>query len=238
MKALIVHAHYEPKSFSAALKDTAISTLEDAGHEVIVSDLHAMNWNSVATAEDFQIRKHPDYCTYALEQRHAYENGSIAPDIAAEIEKVKWCDLLILNFPVFWFSAPAILKGWIDRVFVSGLFYGGKRFYDQGGMAGKRALVVLTLGGREHMFGDDAIHGDLETMFRPLLRGTLGYSGFEVLKPFVGYHVPYISHEARTEILNAYQVQLRGLDSRSVLRFPRLEAFDSTMRPLEAFKSA
>ncbi|WP_260442507.1 NAD(P)H-dependent oxidoreductase, partial [Pseudomonas aeruginosa] len=42
-----------------------------------------------------------------------------------------------------------ILKGWFDRVLVSGVCYGGKRFYDQGGLAGKKALVSLTLGGRQ-----------------------------------------------------------------------------------------
>lgn len=48
-------------------------------------------------------------------------------------------------------------------------------------MRGKRAMVTVTLGGREHMFGPDAIHGELEDMFRPLLQGTFVYRGFEVL---------------------------------------------------------
>jgi NAD(P)H dehydrogenase (quinone) len=39
---------------------------------------------------------------------------------------------------MYWTSVPAILKGWIDRVFVSGIFYGGKRFYNRGGMVGKK----------------------------------------------------------------------------------------------------
>ena len=134
MKILIVHAHYEPQSFNTALKDTAVNTLTEAGHEVRVSDLYAMNWNPVASAADFSQPSNPDYCVYALEQRKGFEAQTLAEDIRGEVEKVQWCDLLILNFPIFWFSAPAILKGWIDRVFVSGQFYGGKRFYDKGGM--------------------------------------------------------------------------------------------------------
>ena len=162
-----------------------------------VSDLYAMNWNPVASAADFAERADPDYLVYALEQRESVKRQSLAADIQAELDKLLWADLLILNFPIYWFSVPAILKGWFDRVLVSGVCYGGKRFYDQGGLAGKKALVSLTLGGRQHMFGEGAIHGPLEDMRRPILRGTLAYVGMQVLEPFVARHVPYISEEAR-----------------------------------------
>ncbi|MDM0085458.1 NAD(P)H-dependent oxidoreductase [Variovorax sp. J31P179] len=136
-----------------------------------------MKFNPVASAEDFGLRADPDYCTYALEQRHGLQTGTIARDIQAELEKLLWCDLLILNFLLFWFSTPAILKGWIDRVLVSGTVYGGKRFYDHGGLSGKRALVSVTLGGQEHMFGERGIHGPFKGMLRHLLQGTLAYTG-------------------------------------------------------------
>lgn len=231
MKILIVHAHYEPQSFTTALKDLAVETLVAAGHEVRMSDLQAMNWNPVASVADFGERKNPDYCTYALEQRHGFENGTLAPDVLAEVEKVDWCDLLILNFPIFWFSVPAIMKGWIDRVFVSGRFYGGKRFYDQGGMTGKRAMLSFTLGGQPHMFGPEGIHGEIDLMLRPLLRGVLGYAGFSVLPPFAAYHVPYLSHEGRQQILIDYQQRLQHLDALEPLRFPSMGDFDERLYP-------
>ncbi|HEX5844214.1 MAG TPA: NAD(P)H-dependent oxidoreductase, partial [Pseudomonas sp.] len=103
---------------------------------------------------------------------------------------------------------------------------------DQGGLAGKKALVSLTLGGREHMFGAGAIHGPLEDMLRPLLRGTLAYTGMDVLEPFVAWHVPYISHEAREDFLSAYQQRLEGLAEDVPLTFPRLEQFDERLYPL------
>lgn len=231
MKVLIVHAHYEPQSFTTALKDQAVATLTAAGHEVQVSDLYAMNFNPVASAADFSERSDPDYCVYALEQRKGFESGTIAADIREEVAKVDWCDLLILNFPIFWFSVPAIMKGWIDRVFVSGRFYGGKRFYDQGGMLGKKALLSFTLGGREHMFGPGAIHGELETMLRPILRGTLAYAGFTVLPPFCAFHVPYVTHEARQQMLHDYAERLLQLETLTPLQFPSLAEFDERLYP-------
>ena len=111
MKTLIVHAHPEPQSFSSAMARAAAERLSAQGREVAVSDLYAMNFNPVASAADFKNRSRPDYLNYALEQRHGYQGGSLAPDIAVEVEKLLGADLLILNFPIYWFSTPAILKG-------------------------------------------------------------------------------------------------------------------------------
>lgn len=231
MKILIVHAHPEPKSFCSAMKDTAVETFQSLGHEVQVSDLHQMNWNPVASGDDFEVRSNPDYLVYALEQRESYKSEKISPDIQAEIDKLKWCDVLIFNFPMYWFSVPAILKGWIDRVFVSGFCYGGKRFYDQGGLKGKKGLLAFTLGGREHMFGEDKIHGEIQTMLRPLLRGSMAYVGLSVLPPFIGWHVPYISDEERQSLLKQYREYLTNLDQLEPLIFPSLANFDERMMP-------
>ncbi|MEO0048179.1 MAG: hypothetical protein RLZZ410_1138 [Pseudomonadota bacterium] len=231
MKILIIHAHPEPKSFCSAMKDTAIETFQSLGHEVQVSDLHQMNWNPVASGDDFEVRSQPDYLVYALEQRESYKSGKISPDIQAEIDKLKWCDVLIFNFPMYWFSVPAILKGWIDRVFVSGFCYGGKRFYDEGGLKGKKGLLAFTLGGREHMFGEDKIHGEMQTMLRPLLRGSMAYVGLSVLPPFIGWHVPYITDEARQTLLKQYREYLTNLDQLEPLSFPSLANFDDRMMP-------
>lgn len=232
MKVLIVHAHPEPQSFTAAMLARANETLREQGHEVWVSDLYAMNWNPVASADDFGIRKNEQYLAYALEQRENVVTGTIAPEIAAELDKLLACDLLILSFPLFWCSMPAIMKGWIDRVFVSGKVYGGQRFYDRGGLRGKRALVACTCGGRDYMFEPDGVHGEMDLMLRHLLRGTLGYAGFEVLPPFVAWHVPYITQEDRTRLLEEYDVFLRGLGELQPLAFPSLDGYDAQMRPL------
>lgn len=232
MNILIVHTHPEPLSFTTALKDQAVRVLEQQGHHIEVSDLYAMNFNPVASREDFKTLKNEEYLNYALEQRHASQQKLLSTDIQSEIEKVQKADLLILNFPMYWTSIPAILKGWIDRVFVSGIFYGGKRFYNHGGMVGKKAMLSFTLGGRDHMFGENAIHGSLENLLLPIQRGTLAYVGFEVLPPFIAYHVPYISQEARQQMLLNYAKHLQSLDQLDALVFPKLEQFDERLYPL------
>lgn len=232
MKVLIVHAHPEQQSFCSAMRFAAAEVLTAKGHEVEVSDLYAQNFNPVAGAWDFIERKDPSYLSYALEQRYKPDGTHLAPDILAEIEKVEACDLLILTFPIFWFSVPAILKGWFDRVFVSGRFYGGRRIYGRGGMQGKKALVAATLGGREHMFGEDGIHGPFAGILRPVLQGTLGYVGMTVLEPFAAWHVPYISAEARAELLAKWCAELERIDERPALPMPDLSRFDDTLKPL------
>ena len=109
MRAHLVYAHPEPKSFCAAMKDTAVTALAEAGHVVTISDLYAERCNPVASGADFVMRRDPRYLSYALEQRRAIEWDTLAPDITREVERVLAADLLFLVFPVFWFSMPAIL---------------------------------------------------------------------------------------------------------------------------------
>jgi NAD(P)H dehydrogenase (quinone) len=232
MRAHLVYAHPEAKSFCGAMKNTAIAALTEAGHVVTISDLYAGRFNPVASASDFVVRRDPSYLSYALEQRRAIEWDTLAPDIAREVEYVLAADLLLLVFPVFWFSMPAILKGWIDRVFLSGLFYGGRRFYGRGPMIGRRAGIVASMGARAHMFGARAIHGEIEPMFRHLIRGTLGYVGYDVLEPFWAFHVPYVSDEERRSDLDRLRRHLARLDSPPILPVPDLDGYDVQCRAL------
>ena len=124
MNVLIVYAHPEPKSFNGAMKDLAVETLTKAGHEVVVSDLYAQNFDPVAGPHDVTERLNSDYFNLALEQGNAADNDLFPPDIQAEIDKVRAADFLLVQFPMWWTSVPAILKGWIDRVLAYKVAYG------------------------------------------------------------------------------------------------------------------
>lgn len=234
MRVHLVHAHPEPASFVAAMRDVVVRELRGRDDTVTVADLHAMRFDPVLSAADFGARRNPDRLVYALEQRHGHETGTLAPEIRAEVENVLAADVLGFTFPVFWFSVPAILKGWIERVFLSGPFYGGRRLYGRGGLAGKRAFAALSLGGRPHMFGPGGVHGELEAgMLRHFFQGTLGYVGLAVHRPFVAHHVPYVDDARRREMLAELAAYVRTLDRQPVLAMPDLEDYDETLAPKE-----
>lgn len=233
MNVLIVHAHHEPLSFNSAMKNLSVEVLRESGFEVVVSDLYAQKFNPVASADDFVLRANRDYLVYALEQRKNYSAGTLAADIQTELKRINWADLVIFNFPIYWFGMPAIMKGWIDRVFVSGYCYGGKRIFDRGGLKGKTAMLAVSLGGQQHMFGPGSVHGELDVLLRPIHRGMLGYVGFKVLQPFIAYHVPYISESERHDYLDQYRHVLQSLHERPVLEIPSLNDFDDMLRPKE-----
>lgn len=214
MHVLIVHAHPEPRSFNGAMKDLAVETLREAGHTVEVSDLYAMRFNPVTDASDFRgERADPAYLSIATEQTKAYQTGTLAPDIAAEQEKLRRADLLILQFPVWWFGMPAILKGWADRVFARGFAYMPGRKYDTGMFKGKLAMVAATTGTSADTYAPDGIDGDILTVLWPIHNGLLRYSGFDVLTPFVAYMPGRIGPEARQACLESYRKRLGDLDA-------------------------
>jgi NAD(P)H dehydrogenase (quinone) len=234
-RAHIVYCHPEPRSFVGAMARAAREALEAAGWRVSVSDLYANGFDPVARADDFSERSNPQHLVYPLEQRHALQTDTLAPDIARELAPVLESELLVLAFPVFWFSMPAMLKGWVDRVFLSGRFYGGRRVYDRGGMAGRRAMVLTALGGREHMFGPGAIHGELSMgMLRHIQQGTLGYVGYAVHEPFIAYHVPYVTDADRAQVLRSLSDQMAAIDARPTVALPSLNHFDERFLPLGA----
>jgi len=156
MNVFFVHAHHESKSFNRAMTRVAVETLESDGHEVVVSDLYAMKFDPISDRRNFVEAKEPDYLKQQVEERHASATGGFAPDVLSELEKLERCDALIFQFPLWWFGLPAILKGWVDRVFAMGRVYGNGKWFDRGVFAGKRAMLSLTTGGGATMFGERA----------------------------------------------------------------------------------
>ena len=94
------------------------------------------------------------------------------------------------------------------------------------------AVNGFTLGGRTHIFGENSIHGPSENYLSAIQRGTLEYAGFEVLPPFIAYHVPYISQEARQTLLEDYVIYLTHLHQLESIKFPKLEQFDEKLYQL------
>jgi NAD(P)H dehydrogenase (quinone) len=205
---LFVTAHPEPQSFNHALTKEATKQLRSRGFEVRHSDLHALEWQPISDRRNFTSISNPNYLKQQAEEIYATEHDTFAPDIAAEMEKLFWCDVLVLQFPLWWFGMPAIMKGWADRVFAMGKIYGWGQWGDTGKFRGKRAMVSLTTGSPEHLFGDGGLRPPMEAVLLPIHQGIFKFTGFEVLPPFIAWEVAHISQEAREEYLEKYQQTL------------------------------
>lgn len=212
MKAFLILAHPEPKSFNGALFQTAQEALRAAGHSVVVSDLYAMKFDPVSDRRNFTTVKDPSFYKQQIEEMHATEVGGFAPDVDTEIRKVEACDLMIWQFPLWWFGAPAILKGWVDRVFAMGRTYGGDRFYENGAFKGKRALLSVTTGGPGPAYVKGGWNGDIHAILRPIHRGMLRFTGFDVLAPHLVYAPVRANDAERKAALGAWADRLRRIE--------------------------
>lgn len=232
MKVFIVHAHPEPRSLNGALKDLAVETLAGLGHAVEVSDLYAMGWKAQANGTDFLDRADPGCLSYARESGHAFATGTQTPDVTAEQEKLLWSDAVILQFPLWWFSMPAILKGWVDRVFAFGFAYGvgpheGERWgdrYGEGKLTGRRAMLSITMGGRAPHYSERGVNGCLDDVLFPIQHGVLFYPGMAVLPPHTVFQANHISDERWQEIAESWRARLRGLFDEAPIPYRRQNA--------------
>ena len=227
MNVLLVYAHPEPRSLNGSLKDFSIARLQAAGHAMQVSDLYAMNWKAALDAEDHLDRPNDAHFHPSLDSKHAFENNLQSPDIALEQEKLRWADTVILLFPLWWFSMPAILKGWVERVYAYGFAYGvgehsdarwGDR-YGEGTLAGKRAMLVVSAGGWESHYTARGINGPIDDLLFPIHHGILYYPGFDVLPPFVIYRTGRIDEVRYAQIRDALGERLDTLATTAPIPF-------------------
>jgi NAD(P)H dehydrogenase (quinone) len=234
MNVLIVYAHPEPTSFNGAMKDLAVETLTRHGHTVVGSDLFAMGWNPVIGANDFSgERADPKRLSIAREQTVAMERGTIAKDIVAEQAKLTAADFLILQFPVCWFSMPAILRGWAERVMARGFAYVPGRKYDTGMFKGKLAMVSCSTGTSADTYAPDGIDGDMLMVLWHIHNGLLRYTGFDVLPPYVAYMPGKEDPATRVKQLSAYKARIESINQTPRLFFHPAEDYgtDERLKP-------
>lgn len=113
------------------------------GHQVWVNDLYAEGFEARLDRDDMGGNAPEGYFNVGREQARAWRKGTLAADIAAQIEHLRWAELVILQFPLWWYGPPASLKGWMDRVFLPGCSYGRENWFETGGLAGKKRCSSL-----------------------------------------------------------------------------------------------
>ncbi|MFI9310951.1 NAD(P)H-dependent oxidoreductase [Streptomyces triculaminicus] len=199
--ALIVHAHPEPHSFSTAQMTTAAQALRDAGYRVDVLDLYSDAWAPVLAREEFAPVE--GYFKPQAEQRRAVKDGTLDAAVKAHLDRLLAADLLVLSFPLWWFSLPAILKGWVDRVFVMGGVFGGDYgLFDEAALAGKRAMLLFTTGGSSKSFRPGGAFGSMDDFLFHIHRGMLEFVGYQALAPVVTYGPARMTDQERIAALD------------------------------------
>jgi len=133
MKTLVIFCHPDPASFTAAVRDVALETLERGGHEVRFHDLYAEGFDPAFTDEEFRTHR---------------EVGA-HPSVAGHAADLHWCEHLVLIYPTYWSGLPAMLKGWVDRVWVRGIAWelpeGANRI--EARLANVRRITAITTHG-------------------------------------------------------------------------------------------
>ena len=143
MRVLVLYAHPNPESYGAALHRTVVSALEGAGHVVDDCDLYAEGFDPVLT----------------YDERMAYHDvpGNRAP-VAEYVQRLENAEALVLVFPVWNFGFPAILKGFLDRVFLPGVSFRIENGLVQPNLTHLKRLVAVTTYGaprwRAMLMGD------------------------------------------------------------------------------------
>jgi NAD(P)H dehydrogenase (quinone) len=104
----VIHCHPLTDSYNHALFETVVSQLKGNGHQVAPTDLYAERFDPVMTAEERRSYYEPPYRTAAFQ---------------AHVDLLRRIDGVIFCFPHWWFSMPAVLKGYVDRVWGPGIAF-------------------------------------------------------------------------------------------------------------------
>ena len=108
MKCLVVTTHPLSNSLCRLLTEEVVNKLSTMEHEVIIEDLYAEKFDPVLTA---------------TERESYYSDSYDSSNISEQVKRLQEAEALVLLFPTWWFSFPAMLKGWFDRVWVPGIAY-------------------------------------------------------------------------------------------------------------------
>lgn len=244
MKVLLVFAHPERRSLNGALRDVAVAELEAQGHEVRITDLYAEGWKAHVDRGDFPNWPDEEGLRVGAASKKSFAAGALTEDVKAEIEKLLWADMLILQFPLWWYTMPAILKGWVDRVYAYGFAYGvgehsdkrwGERF-GEGTLAGKRAMLIVTTGGWEEHYSARGINGPIDDLLFPINHGILYYPGYDVLPSFVVYQVDRFQQADFDRVAGQLRERMRTLGTAGPIPYRRQNFGDylipaMTLRP-------
>ncbi|AKS31866.1 NAD(P)H-dependent oxidoreductase [Mycolicibacterium goodii] len=222
--ALWLYAHPLRGSLNDQLFQSGTAALSER-YTVLTSDLHAQRFDPVLGAGDLGGRSG----NIVEITGDAYQRGELPADVRAEQAKLAAAELLVVQFPLWWYGPPAILKGWFDRVLTNGFAYGDvdselavPRRYGDGHLVGRRALVIVTVGEDARSLGRRGISGDIDSLLFPLTHGTLWYVGIESVDLHVIYDADGLGSDGLQQETERLRDRLKTIDTEPARRFRRL----------------
>lgn len=234
---LIVLTHPDKRSFNGAWAQATAAAATAQGDTVLWSDLYAMGFNPIEAVECYPEWARTRPFDPLKAQDEAAQTNTLPQDVQAEIDKLKRADRVVFHFPLWWFTPPAILKGWFDRVFAHGALHSVDQRFDSGLFQSKKALFCVTTGANQNESSFNGKEGDVSMLLWPTAY-TLRYLGFAVLKPKVvhgvhGYHTgeQQLALESRLQtVLRDQSTLIAQFDSRSCIGFNADADFDTDGR--------
>lgn len=182
MHVLVIFAHPRRESFTGAVLDQLLAGFRDSGaHSIEIADLYRENFESRFQPEDYA----------------QFRGETMPEEVRREQERFDRCDAVAFVFPVWWWSFPSVLKGWIDRVFCEGWAYSFEPGISRGRLKDRPTLLVGVAGSRESTY---LKYGYDEAMRVQIDVGILGYCGLRDVETHVLFDVEQ-SPENRTRYL-------------------------------------
>jgi NAD(P)H dehydrogenase (quinone) len=165
MKNLIIYAHPNPASLNHFFKQTVLESLEKSGEKVILRDLNEINFNPVLSLEDMNGQR----------------IGKAADDVQIEQDFITWADRVIFIYPIWWTGIPAIMKGYIDRVFSYGFAYRYDQGVQKGLLSGKSTIIINSHGKSNAEYAESGLD---KALVLTSDTGIFNYCGLEIQQHF------------------------------------------------------
>lgn len=222
-----VYTHPRADSLNRHLLRAGSTALSEQ-YEVTVSDLYSEGFDPALSDRDLGSLAGVTGNLAEL-TGDSYARGEVEPEVQREQDRLAAAELLVLQFPLWWYGPPAMLKGWMDRVLQTGFAQGEvdgatglPRRYGDGRLMGRKALVIVTAGDDPRTLGPRGVSGDLESLLFPLTHGALWYVGIEALDLHVVYDSDSLDTEGREAEAERLAQRLAGISQEKARPYRRL----------------
>ncbi|HOG23848.1 MAG: Modulator of drug activity B [Candidatus Omnitrophica bacterium ADurb.Bin292] len=182
MNCLIIYSHPNPASFNHAIKEALVKSLKEKGKNVRTRDLYAMRFDPVLKADDFET----------------LSRDKTPRDIEIEQEHIRWADVLVFIYPIWWAGMPAITRGYVDRVLIKGFAYEETPQGSKGLLQAKKVYIINTMGAPLSVYEEMGIFKAMDMIYDQQL---FGFCGFKVLGHKYFGSVQSVSDEERKQML-------------------------------------